>query len=369
MTGGASAGGGAGATGPTTQVLTIQQLTSSCSSILGHLTRIKNETNTIVGEAMTDDVDQRLESALNKLSVRWSNYEKAAIKVQHALDPDAADYGATQQRLLDEMEQHRDKTIDCKVAAERKRREWQQLKNTEAAERLARAAPPAQVTIPAVTVTLENPQSPPVRRVNKLKPPEPREFSGEILEWAPFWDVYERAVHNEDGYSAVEKMALLKKYLKGPALLTISALAVTTANYTVAIQLLKDQFGDKQTIIDAHMAKLDSLSCPKSVNEVSALRHFQLSIDLHMNALQAQGVAKESYGTLLATRLLRKIPEPLQKKWFENPENKSTSIDAFIKFLKENVAAVERFSRLKQLDDAAKPQQNKKESQQQDRLR
>ena len=194
MTGGANATAALQA-----PALTIQQLTSSCSSILGHLTRVTNETNIIVGEAMTEDVDRRLESALNKLSVRWSNYEKAAVKVQNALDPDAADYGASLQRLMDEMEQHRDQTIDCKVDAEIKRREWQQQKNQDAAERVARAAPPAQVTIPAVTVTLENPPSPPTRRVHKLKPVEPREFSGDVLEWAPFWDVYERAVHNEDG--------------------------------------------------------------------------------------------------------------------------------------------------------------------------
>ena len=120
---------------------------------------------------MTEDVDRRLESALNKLSVRWSNYEKAAVKVQNALDPDAADYGASLQRLMDEMEQHRDQTIDCKVDAERKRREWQQQKNRDAAERVARAAPPAQVTIPAVTVTLENPPSPPTRHVHNSDVP------------------------------------------------------------------------------------------------------------------------------------------------------------------------------------------------------
>ncbi len=148
--------------------------------------------------------------------------------------------------------------------------------------------------------------------VVELKPAEPRKFSGDVLEWAPFWDVYEQSVHNEDGYSAVEKMALLKKYLKGPALLAISSLAVTDTNYPVAIQLLKDQFGDKQTNIDAHMAKIDSLSCSKTVNEIAAIRHFQLSVDFHMEALAAQGAAKETYGTVLATRLLRKFPETLQ---------------------------------------------------------
>ena len=161
MTGGANETDGTGPAAPQIPAFAILQLMCSCSSILGHLTRVKNETNnTIVGvEAMTEDVDRRLESALNELSVRWSNYEKAAIKVQHALDPNVADYEATQQRLLNEMEQHRDQTIDCKVDAERKRREWQQQKNQDAAERVARAAPPAQVTIPAVTVTLENPPS------------------------------------------------------------------------------------------------------------------------------------------------------------------------------------------------------------------
>ena len=105
------------------------------------------------------------------------------------------------------------------------------------------------------------------------------------------------------------------------------------------------------------MVRLDSLPASKNINDVASMRRLQLSIEQHINALTALKVDSTGYGALLATRLLRKVPEQLQKKWFEDPKNKSTDLNAFITFLSEQLNALERFSRLKLLDDSQKPTQ------------
>ncbi len=109
------------------------------------------------------------------------------------------------------------------------------------------------------------------------------------------------------------------------------------------------------------MLQLDSIPACRNINDVSQIRHFQLTISQNINSLEALNVFKDGYGSLLSTRLLRKIPEQLQKKWFEDPTNKSTDLDAFLKFLEDQVEALERFSRLKLSDDAQKQVKTQRE--------
>ena len=333
---------------------------ASRASYPGHLTRVHKEMEGLVNGKMSNIVDAQLELALLKLEQKWTSYETVSNEIEALMDPAEEDYVTLVAEHVNTVEAHRDETLKWSVAGNRLRREWQQSKKETHALALEKAK-----KAPEVTVRMPEVERTPHVDI-KLKPTELPEFSGYILEWKPFWDMFNATVDKRRGLSDVQKFAYLRQNLKGDALLTVSTLQVTEDNYPVAYELLKKRYGDEQSIIDAHMVSLDNLPASKNINDVASIRRLQLSIEQHINALTALKVNSTGYGALLATRLLRKVPEQLQKKWFEDPKNKSTDLDAFIKFLSEQLDALERFSRLKLLDDSQlpaqeAPQQQKKE--------
>ena len=74
-------------------------------------------------------------------------------------------------------------------------------------------------------------------------------FGGDILKWAEFHDMFRSTVHNHKGLSDVEKLTYLREHLSGVALDAISGLQIDDANYSVALQLLCERFGDPQALI------------------------------------------------------------------------------------------------------------------------
>ena len=66
------------------------------------------------------------------------------------------------------------------------------------------------------------------------------EFDGEIADWQTFWDSYESTVHLNATLSDVQKLT----YLRSPsASSAIAGFPLTNANYSNAIDLLKQRFG------------------------------------------------------------------------------------------------------------------------------
>ena len=86
----------------------------------------------------------------------------------------------------------------------------------------------------------------------KLPKLKVKEFNGDSLEWLSFWDCFEASVHLNRTISDVSKMNYLKSLLRGEALRAISGLALTKSNYSVAIELLKNRFGQEQVQVNAH---------------------------------------------------------------------------------------------------------------------
>jgi len=69
----------------------------------------------------------------------------------------------------------------------------------------------------------------------------------------------------------VSKFSYLKGALRGSASMAIARISVTNENYNVAIKLLKEKFGNKESIIEALYAKLQHL--PTSSNRCSDIKH------------------------------------------------------------------------------------------------
>ncbi|XP_015767737.1 PREDICTED: uncharacterized protein LOC107346459 [Acropora digitifera] len=87
----------------------------------------------------------------------------------------------------------------------------------------------------------------------KLPKLEVRRFNGRVDEWQEFWDCYESSIHSNPNLSDVDRFSYLRGLLGGAARTTIAGLALTAANYKVAIDLLKGRFGKPVVIERAHV--------------------------------------------------------------------------------------------------------------------
>ena len=72
--------------------------------------------------------------------------------------------------------------------------------------------------------------------------------------------------------SELDKFNYLEKYLDGQALSVILGLTLSLANYHEAIDLLKNRFGNTQTLISAHMETLLNVNKVKKSDDTIALR-------------------------------------------------------------------------------------------------
>ncbi|MCP3666689.1 MAG: DUF1759 domain-containing protein [Gammaproteobacteria bacterium] len=119
----------------------------------------------------------------------------------------------------------------------------------------------------------------------QLKP-----FSGNLLEFREFWEMYDATVHSKRGISAVEKFNLLKTFLKGDAEALIKGFSVTSVNYQKAVDMLQERYGRKEIVLSSHMAELQSLVAgleTKPSISLLALRTFYNAMECHLRSIEA----------------------------------------------------------------------------------
>lgn len=150
--------------------------------------------------------------------------------------------------------------------------------------------------------------APVTERENRIKLPKLtiRPFDGDITQWTTFWDSYDLAIHANTSLTDVDKFNYLHSLLRGAACEAVSGFMLTAANYSEAISVLKRRFGNKQQIISRHMDTLVTGS-----NDVKALRRLYDIVESNVRSLKSLGVPAESYGSLLSTVIMNKLPSEL----------------------------------------------------------
>lgn len=140
---------------------------------------------------------------------------------------------------------------------------------------------------------------------SKLPKFELPDFSGDILNWHSFWDVFETEVDKRTSIADATKFIYLNSKLKGEAKATLSGLTPNNVNYAKAVTLLKERYGQSNKIVAAHMRALYHLSKPNS--DKSSLRQFMDRLEVPIRCLEALGKTTDTYGDLLVYILLDKI--------------------------------------------------------------
>ena len=109
-------------------------------------------------------------------------------------------------------------------------------------------------------------------------------FAGDKLRWIEFWDSFESSVNKNTKLSAIEKFSYLRSKLTGEARSAISGLSLSNENYQIAIDILKERFGNEQEVIDLHYNRLISLR--PATSNTSSLRALLDNVERHIRSLE-----------------------------------------------------------------------------------
>ena len=89
----------------------------------------------------------------------------------------------------------------------------------------------------------------------------------------------------------------------------ISGLTLTASNYDEALEILKGRFGNKQQIINRHTEILLNFDTVTSHLNMRSLRKLHDTVESNVRSLKSLGVPRETYGGLLSSILMIKLPQ------------------------------------------------------------
>jgi hypothetical protein len=96
----------------------------------------------------------------------------------------------------------------------------------------------------------------------------------------------------------------------GDASRAIAGFPLTNHNYTKAIQLLKERFGNPTKVINAYMQSL--LDLQNHNYELASLQLFYDTMENHVRGLESLGKSHSNYGDILVPIVLGKLPHQLR---------------------------------------------------------
>ena len=162
-------------------------------------------------------------------------------------------------------------------------------------------------------------------------------FSGDVLKWSEFWELFLISVHRNPGFEDVQKFVVLKSHLAGAALQAIQGIPVSGSGYAEAVEALKERFDRSDFCREALMKELLNMPAVRS-NDLKALRSLTDHIAAHTRALNSLGVTSESFSSLLLPIIKEKLPESWRVEWARQGKSEFAE---FLKFLQQEIRVQE----------------------------
>ena len=132
----------------------------------------------------------------------------------------------------------------------------------------------------------------------------------------------------------------------------IQGLALTTANYQVACNLLKDRFGRSEKIIFAHVQGLLNVSLAppaKGADYVQSLWRLQDELLRHIRSLEGLGINGDQYGVVLTPVTLSRLPQEIRLQWSRKSAGHEGDLSFLLSFLQKEVTCRERSETFKEV--------------------
>ncbi|KAK6730886.1 hypothetical protein RB195_007389 [Necator americanus] len=162
------------------------------------------------------------------------------------------------------------------------------------------------LTFPTYTGSHPPPEVP-AAKIELPRIPIP-EFNGKSWQWDSFWELFNATVHSLP-LSNLQKFNYLVRTLKGEARESIARFQITSENYPLAVQHLKERYGNVQNIITGLHRQLEHWSARSPQLRDQRKLHDQLSAIIAQ--LESKGEPPDS--PCLLSKILSKFTERIQR--------------------------------------------------------
>ena len=185
---------------------------------------------------------------------------------------------------------------------------------------------------------------------------ELKKFGGRVTDWQEFWDSFKSAIHDDGKMANVDKFKYLRSFLEEPARSVIAGFPLTEADYQAAVDLLQKRYAKPSVIKRTHINEMINLPSVFSEKNVTRLRSLHDTVEMHYRGLEALGVDKESYSSVVVPALMEKIPEVIRHNMIRFGTNHlDWTVDEFIISLEKELEV--RESHVPILKQQQQPQQ------------
>ena len=282
--------------------------------------------NKILKEPELDEIENEMEDYINRLSSNIAMLERCNKDWSTLLKETKGDAKVTEEREYARMAEGDEGFIEIMLVANdvlsrlkakvtlisRKREQAIRMRplTSSAQEQLQPIVEQAavQATRAAIqeslSLSLSRTQSDVVDTSIRLPKMHLPNFDGNLLKWPEFWDVFESSVDKQN-ISDVAKFSYLKGALRGTAFMAISGISLTNENYSVAVAILKEKFGKKDSIIEMLYTKLHHLSV--SSTKFNDIKYTYDTVERLLRQLESQGEQVDQQ-KMLVHQILSKFP-------------------------------------------------------------
>jgi Protein of unknown function (DUF1759) len=287
--------------------------------------------------------DLVLKTRVTQLERRWKSLDEKYEELMSTLDAVIGDAASEAQANKEWKDRENYQDEYCRI--------------TVAVDKLIVACnPPPQPPPPP-------PPPPPPRRA-RLPKLQLQPFDGDVLKWISFWESFQNAVHDCQDLADEEKFNHLRLNLRGGAERSIEGLSLTAASYTKAIDILKKEYGQKDTIVQTRLLHLYRLQDGRRATDTASLRRIYADVNVHVRELEALGHPIASLSSFLVTLLQQKLPDDLQIIWMRDRTRNVTDHEALLEFIRNELVVRDQRERLNAMSlatsDSQKPAQKEK---------
>lgn len=166
-------------------------------------------------------------------------------------------------------------------------------------------------------------------------------FSGNIVEWQGFEDLFQSILSHAPDLPDVERFEYLKTSLNGEALSLVSHLALTSGNYKSAWALLRARYGNKRDLARIHLV---ALLKPHGVkwDDSSSIKTAINTILEHTSALDNLEFVTRQWSPILIHIFENRLDYELRARWEHIVGDKhNPQLSEFIDFLRSHVRSAE----------------------------
>ena len=139
-------------------------------------------------------------------------------------------------------------------------------------------------------------------------------FKGAVETWARFWEQFRSSTDEDNSLSTINKHVFLRGYLEGEPKMLVEGTAITANTYEDTKRNLLAKYGDLNRIIQAQLDFLENMP-PVLFFTLEELNFINTECKRPIRALRALGEDVNSYGRVLAPKILTAFPSDICQKW------------------------------------------------------